>query len=420
MERRYLSKLIAPSFYGVHRDIRRRGHGEYWLAGGRGSGKSSFLSIELLLEMLRNREANAVVFRRVGATVRESVFEQVLWAAQVLGAADCFRPRLTPLEIEYRPTGQKVLFRGADDPGKTKSIKLARGYFGCLWFEEATEFPGMETIRSIKASVARGGETTTFLSYNPPASMGSWVNQEAAAGGRGRMVHRSDYRSVPREWLGEGFFADAEELRRRDERAYRHMYLGEAVGYGAQVFSNVEIRRISPEEAAGCDRIYCGLDFGFAVDPDAFVRLHYDRRRGEVLFLEEYWGVRTPMERLAEEIRGRMEGAGCVTCDSADPRMIEEMRRRGLRAVGARKGPGSVERGTRQLQEMRKIVIDPEKCPNAAREFSTYEYLRGKDGEVLAAYPDRNNHTIDAARYALEQALTRREARPVSRQGLGI
>lgn len=100
--------------------------------------------------------------------------------------------------------------------------------------------------------------------------------------------------------------------------------------------------------------------------------------------------------------------------------MIEEMRRRGLRAVGARKGPGSVERGIRQLQEMRKIVIDPEKCPNAAREFSTYEYLRGKDGEVLAAYPDRNNHTIDAAPVRPGAGADPAGGRPVSRQGLGI
>lgn len=420
MGRLRLSEAIAPAYYPLHGDIRRGDHGEYWLSGGRGSGKSSFVSIELLLQLLRKPDINAAVFRRVGATLRESVFEQVLWAAQRLGVEGLMKPQLSPLEIEYVPTGQKVLFRGADDPGKVKSIKLANGRFGCLWFEELTDFPGMDAVRSIKASVARGGDAVTFMSYNPPISTASWVNAEALRARDGRLYHKSDYRDIPREWLGEGFIADAEALRESDERAYRHMYLGESVGTGAQVFENLELRCITGEEAAGFDRLYCGLDFGFAVDPDAFVKVYFDRRRGQLFFVDEFYGVRTPLDTLAKEVARRMGAGEHVTCDSADPRMIEELRARGVRALPARKGPGSVERGLRRLQELTRIVIDPERCPNAAREFAAYEYGRDRDGGVIAAYPDRDNHSIDATRYAIESLGDRRSAHMVDRRRLGI
>ena len=412
--------MIAPGFFGVHSDIRRGGHGEYWLGGGRGSGKSSFASVEVILQILRRPGINAAVIRRVGTTLRESAFEQVIWAASQLGIMHLFKAQVTPLEIEYLPTGQRIVFRGADDPGKLKSIKIAGGAFGCLWFEELTDFQGIDAVRSIKASVGRGAEVVTLFTYNPPASVSHWVNAEAARVGMGRLVHKSDYRDVPREWLGEGFIADAEALRAADERAWRQLYLGECVGTGGQVFANLELRRISGDEIEGFDRIYCGLDFGFAVDPDAFVRLHYDRRRGMMWIFDEFCGVRTPMDSLAEELRGRMGAGEHVTCDSADPRMIEELRARGVAAVAAKKGPGSVERGIRQLQELKGIVIDPARCPDAAREFAGYEYLRGSDGRYMAGYPDRDNHCIDAVRYAVEAAAARREAKAVDRARLGL
>lgn len=403
----------------MHCDIRRGGHGEYWLGGGRGSGKSSFVSIEFLLRLIRDPEINGAVFRKVAATLRESVMGQLLWAADALGVREFFRIRQSPMEMTYLPTGQKVIFRGADDPGKAKSIKLEKGHFGCLWFEELTDFDGMEDVRSIKASLIRGGGAATFYTFNPPETPGHWVNREAA-GGPDRYVHKSDYRMLPESWLGESFIADAERLKAANGRAYRHMYLGEAVGAEGQVFENLEIRPITEEELRGFDRIYCGLDFGFAVDPDAFVRTHYDRRLRKLWLLDEFYAVRTPLMRLAQEIRGRMGQGESVACDSADPRMIDELRQRGVQAFGARKGPGSVERGMRWLQELSGIVIDPARCPNAAREFTAYEYARGKDGGMVAAYPDRANHTIDAARYALEGVMFRREARAMDRSAWGI
>ena len=415
-----LSEIIAPAFYGLHRDIRAESHGEYFLKGGRGSGKSSFISIELVLGLLRNPDAGAIVYRKIAATLRESVFEQVLWAIDVLGLSDYFESRVSTMEIICSVTGQRILFRGADDPGKSKSIKLAKGWFKYLWIEELSEFSSMDDVRTIKASVFRGGGSCiAFYSYNPPLSMSNWVNAEAMVQRPDRMVHHSTYRDMPPEWLGGSFIAEAEMLKKSNPRAYRHTYLGEIVGTGGQVFDNLSLRTVEDAEFSAFDRSFCGLDFGFAVDPDAFVRVLYDAKLRRLLVAEEYFGVRTPAEHLAAGIKARCHGE-TVRCDSADPRMIFTLREHGVNAVGVKKGPGSVREGIRWLQELAEIIIDPARCPNAAREFSAYEYERDSFGNFRADCPDKNNHLIDASRYALEDVIRRRSAATIDRRKIGI
>ena len=410
-----LSDLIAPAFYGVHADMKAFAHSEFWLSGGRGSGKSSFVSIEILLSMLRNPSVNAIVYRKVGATLRESVYGQMVWAIEKLGLERYFKCRLAPLELEYLPTGQRILFRGADDPGKSKSIKLARGWFGILWFEELAEFSGMEAIRTIKASVLRGGRAITIYTYNPPKSRNNWVNAEAMSIRADRLTHESSYLEMPEEWLGETFLAEAEQLKRTNERAYRHMYLGEITGTGGQVFDNLALG--TARESGGT--AFCGLDFGFAADPDAFIRAEWEPRTRRIRVLDEFYSVRTPVERLAEEVLKRA-GDAVVRCDSADPRIIRELRERGVNAIAVKKGAGSIDSGVRWLQELGAIEIDPGVCPNAAREFSGYEYRTDSNGNPIAELPDRDNHLIDALRYAVEPLSARRSAGTVSRAKIGF
>ena len=405
-----LSEVIAPGFAGVHEDLREMSHAEYWLMGGRGSAKSSFLSVEIVLGLLRNPEANAIIYRRVAATLRESVYEQMIWAIEKLGIREWFQFRLSPLEIVYRPTGQRILFRGADDPAKSKSIKLASGYFGFLWFEEVAEFDGMESVRTIKASVIRGsGRALTMYSYNPPRSARSWVNREALALRADRLVHRSCYLDLPREWLGEAFIAEAEQMRQSNEAAYRHMYLGEVTGNGGQVFENLSVRAISTEEVAGFGATYAGMDFGWYPDPLHFVRCAYDVRQRRLWVYDEYRAVRVSN---GEAARVLLEEKGItvaeeVIADGADPKSIADMRAAGIRCTGAVKGPGSVAAGVKWLQGLKEIVIDSERCPAAAREFSEYEYERAADGTVVQSYPDRDNHSIDAVRYAMNRVWLR-------------
>ena len=408
-----LSALIAEPFRAVHADVKRRGHAEYWLMGGRGSTKSSFISIEIILGIITTPGSNAMIYRRVKDTLRESVYEQMVWAIDMLGLRELFRLRVSPMEIRYLPTGQRILFRGADDPGKSKSIKLSEGYFGYLWFEELSEFRGMQDVRTIKASVLRGlpagARSVTFYSYNPPISARNWVNEEANRPKDGRLVHASDYRSVPIAWLGEDFIAEAEALRASNERAYRHMYLGEVTGTGGNVFDNLSLRAISDAEIGSFGATYAGLDFGWFPDPLHFARCAYDPARRRLYIYDEYRTVRTSNAdayRMLVE-KKQLTSAEEVIADSAEMKSVNDMRSYGMRCVAATKGPGSVRASMRWLQALNEIVIDPARCPEAAREFAQYEYERTRDGEFVDAYPDADNHAIDAVRYALNRVWMR-------------
>ena len=410
-----LSSLIAKPFWPVHRDIKRGDHSEYWLDGGRGSLKSSFISIEVVQLLIKHPQMHAIIYRRVGNTLRESVYEQIIWAIDMLGLHDKFQYRVSPLEIRYKKTGQRIIFRGADDPMKSKSIKISFGYFGILWFEELAEFGGMDDIRTIKASIIRGGDCSfTFYSYNPPMTARNWVNKEALIPKATRLVHHSTYLGAPPEWLGKEFIAEAEALKATNERAYRHMYLGEVTGTGGQVFNNLELRTITDSEVGTLGRLYNGLDFGFAVDPDAYVCWAYDPRLKQIVALDEFYGSHNKTDYLAENVKKRAGGA-TTRCDNADPRMITELYDRGVRAIGVKKGPGSVEHGMRWLQNLGKIIIDPKRTPNIAKEFAAYEYETDKNGDFLPEYPDKDNHTIDATRYALEEVMAKRSVKAVRR-----
>ena len=404
------SEVIAPAYHGLWRDVRAGMHREYWLRGGRGSGKSSFISAAILFGMLKHPNASAMIYRRVAATLRESVYEQMVWAIERFALRSCFELRLTPLEIRCIPTGQKILFRGADNPGKSKSIKLAKGYFGYLWFEELAEFGGMEAIRSLRASVLRGGDPgITFCSYNPPLSAQSWVNAEALLPREGRLVHSSSYLDLPEAWLGDAFLAEAELLRAEDGRAYRHMYLGEATGSGGGVFENLRLRTIPQEQIDRFGAVYSGLDFGWFPDPLHFVRCAYDVAQRRLWIFDEYRTVKTSNLDVFLHLKENMKLTETeeVIADSADMKSIGDMRSYGMRCMAATKGPGSVRASMRWLQGLREIVIDPQRCPAAAREFSEYEYERGADGGFVEAYPDRNNHAIDAVRYATNRIWLR-------------
>ena len=403
-------EAMSPAFWNLYDDIKAERHAEYWLDGGRGSTKSSFISLVIVRGLLADPDANAIIYRRVGNTIKDSVYSQMLWAIDRLELSPWFTARVSPFELIYRPTGQRVLFRGADDPMKSKSIKLSRGYFKYLWYEELAEFRGMEDIRSIKQSVLRGVDRAcTLYSYNPPRSAQSWVNVEALNPAKRRLKHHSTYLDVPPEWLGDAFIAEAEALKRANERAYRNEYMGEVTGSGGQVFDNLELRPIEQADVDGLERFYNGLDFGFAVDPDSFTRWGYSRRTRRLYALGEYYGARTPLDALAEKV-GAQAGQEPVRCDSAEPRAIAELRARGINAIGVKKGPGSVHHGMRWLQDLGAIVIDPERTPNIAREFSKYEFDRDRSGNFLCEYPDRDNHCIDSARYALEAEISRRRA----------
>lgn len=408
MERR-LSDLIGPAFWDSHKAVREGNVTELVEQGGRGSGKSSFLSIELVLFLLKHPDANAVAVRKIANTLRGSVYAQILWAIGVLGLRKSFRCTLSPLQCEYLPTGQRILFFGLDDPGKLKSIKVPNGYIGVCWFEELDQF-SPEEVRSVEQSVFRGGAVSLSLkSFNPPPVPGHWVNTMALQAKPGRRVHRSDYLQLPRHWLGERFFLDAEYLQKCNPKMYAHEYLGKCVGLGDNVFQNVRLEEITDGKIACFDRVVSGVDWGWWPDPWAFNRVQFDAARRVLYVFDELTRWRTGNQETAKLVAKRIYEAEPVIADSAEEKSIADYRQTGILCRAVRKGPGSVEYSMKWLQSLSAIIIDPVRCPDTAKEFLNYLYSRGRDGQIIPGYPDKNNHHIDAVRYAVSLMWGRRE-----------
>lgn len=402
-----LSNLIAPGFVDLHLDLKQGAHSFYRLSGGRGSGKSCFISLEIILGMMRDAQngilSSALVLRRYKQALHDSVFAQLVWAIEKLGVQDYWRQTVSPLRLTYLPTGQSILFRGADNVKKEKSIAVSRGYIRYLWFEELDEFESEEKIRSVQQGVLRGGERfTVFYSFNPPRSLRHWVNDPAVWQRPGLLQQHSTYRELPESWLGEQFLADAELLRQRRPELWRHEYLGLPGGGGCEVFANLEARTLDEAEIRRFDRVYNGLDWGFWPDPWAFNRVHFDAARRTLYLFFELTRRREGNEQTARALlRAGLTARDRITADSAEPKSVQDYRRAGLCCRAARKGPGSVAYSLKWLQSLERIVIDPARCPDSWREFSGYEF--SDDG----GYPDADNHHIDAVRYALEPVWRR-------------
>lgn len=353
----------------------------------------------------KNPNCHAVVLRKVANTLRHSVYSQVKWGINQLGLDDLFTDRVSPLEFEYKKTGQKILFFGVDDKTKIKSIKLPFGYIGIVWYEELDQFTGMEEIRSLNQSLMRGGDKFwCFASFNPPKSRDNWVNTEQLIDDNDRLVHHSTYLEVPRHWLGNQFFLEAEKLKSKNEILYNHEYKGEVTGTGGDVFENVEDMRMSNEFIANFDRLHHGLDFGFSMDPLALTSMHYDAKHETLYIFDEIYQQKLKNKIAAAMIKPKVSNRR-ILADSAEPKSIAEMRDYGLNVSGVKKGPGSIEHGIKWLQDLAKIYIDKHRCPNTYREFINYEYEQNKDGQFISAYPDKDNHAIDSVRYGMKDEM---------------
>lgn len=401
---------VANIFIPVSDDMDALLHREYWFKGGRGSCKSSFAACKTLDILRKDPRASALVLRKVGGTMRDSVYAQMLWALDALGVDNDWDCTVSPMEMTNRRTGQKIIFRGLDEPRKLKSIRPKRGYFGVGWFEEAEEYSEYDELRSVMQSVGRGkGASTIFImSYNPPKSANNWVNQEALRAEPSRLVHHSIYTQVPAQWLGEAFLQAAEALRQRDETKWRHEYGGEATGEGGAVFANLKIRAILREELARFRPLF-GLDFGYSSDPSALMTCHYEEYDNikRLFVYGEYYKGGAGFDALERACKTATREGGQIWADT-EPRTIAELHGRGVKIAAARKGKGSRAFGMQWLEDLDEIVIDPVLCPNAAREFAAFEHARDpRTGQWRADYQDGNDHTIDGTRYACWMVIHR-------------
>lgn len=403
-----LKDLIAPQFYNVHIDIKDHKHTHYWFKGGRGSTKSSYISLEIIVGIMKDENANAVALRKVKTTIKDSIYEQLEWAIKILGVEEYWDTKTSPMCLTYIPTGQKIIFRGADKAKKIKSIKFKQGYCKFIWYEEVDEFYGIEEIRMINQSLMRGGDNyIVFYSYNPPQSVSNWVNKEALILRKDKYIHHSSYLRVNPQWLGEQFIIEAEHLKLVKFDNYRHEYLGEVIGTGGEVFMNISVREITDIEIKEWDNNNQrrGVDFGYAVDPATYAVMTYNNKLKKLYIYNEIYKTGLSNEALANLIKKENVRNLPITADSAEPKSIADLNSKGLRVKGAKKGPDSVDFGIKFLQDLEEIIIDPYRCPNAVKEFTSYELERDQQGNWKANFPDKDNHIIDATRYALEDDM---------------
>lgn len=399
---------IPDCFHWAIRDIRDKKHLEYVFKGGRGSTKSTTVGMTIVELMKNNHDIHAVVCRKVGNTIKDSVYNKIKWAIGKQEFTEEFDSKLSPMEITLKATGQKIYFRGADDPEKIKSINPEFGYIGILWFEELDQFAGPEEIRKIEQSAIRGGDIAwIFKSFNPPKTMNNWANKYILEPKENRIVHSSTYLDVPKGWLGQPFIDEAEHLKEVNPNAYEHEYMGIANGNGGNVFEYLEIRDITDEEISRMDRIFAGVDYGWYPDAFCYLRTYYDSAREKIYLIDELYVNKWSNSKTADWIKKKGYDDYTMICDSAEPKSVNDFRDAGLPARGAIKGPGSIEYGFKFLQT-KTLVIDPKRTPNAYKEITEYEYDRDKEGNVISGYPDGNDHAISALRYAYEPLFNRR------------
>lgn len=422
-----LKENIIKMYDDVLEDILEHRHTHYVFPGGRGSTKSSFVGgIVIPLLIIQNPKCHAVCFRKIANTIQTSIFPQVVWGIYQLGLESLFKiPKTYSTPIIYKPTGQQILFMGLDDPFKTKSIKLPFGYIGITWFEELDQYAGENELRTVTQSTMRGGEKFwDFRTFNPPISKNNWANEYAETCETKRqdstLVIRNTYLDVPRDWLGEQFIEEAEDLKATNERAYTHEYLGVAVGTGGDVFPNASDMDMEQEVESGnglkpmwqtFDQIYNGIDWGFALDPFRFVRLYFDKKHLDIYIFDEHSALKTRNADVFDELyneRKLLTKEELVIADSAEPKSIADFKAYGAFIRPADKGPDSVRYGIKWLQGLKHIYIDKRRCPETYKEFVNYEYEQDRNGEFISDYPDENNHSIDAVRYALEKYANRK------------
>jgi phage terminase large subunit len=409
---------IAPSYGNVYRHIRAHDYTEFVFQGGRGSTKSSFASLAFIEQIINNPNQHGLAVRKVENTLRDSVHSQLKWAIDYLGVSDSFKVNVSPMQITYKPTGQTIYFRGVDDPLKIKSIKPPFGYIGVLWFEELDQFAGDDEVRNVTQSAIRGGDTALVLkSFNPPKTANNWVTKWLQVPKESRFVHESTYLDVPVEWLGQVFIDEADHLKEMNPGAYEHEYLGVSNGTGGIVFENLEFREITDKEIFGDDqgrgrfeRILQGQDWGYFPDPAHFTSCHYNPATLTLYIFGEIRKWKTGNKEMYDLITEYplYFPQWDIICDSAEPKSVADFRSYGARARGAIKGADSIRYSMKWLQSRAKIVIDPARCPYTAEEFQNYEHELDKDGNFISDYPDFDNHSIDAVRYATNGYWKRR------------
>ena len=387
------------------------GYREFWFSkhrylvckGGRGSKKSTTAAMKILWLIMKQPLTNALVIRRVFNSHKDSTFAQLKWAAENLGVRHLFKFSLSPLEVTYLPTGQKILFRGMDNVMSITSITVEKGYLNIVWVEEAyqledeSEFNKLDM--SVRGSLPEGYFKQFIITFNP-WSDSSWLKRRFFdVEDDNVLALTTTYKC--NEWLGPDDIALFEQMKIQNPRRYSvegegNWGVSEGLIYENFVEQEFDYKEISKRK--GAEAIF-GLDFGYTNDPTAFICAIADQEAKELYIFDEHYQKAMVNSEIASMIKYKGYAKEAIYADSAEPKSIEEIRRAGIpRIKDAAKGPDSIRNGIQFIQDY-KIIVHP-KCENTLIELSNYCW-ETKDGIATNKPIDSYNHLMDALRYAI-------------------
>ena len=399
-------------------DIVGRGYGTFWnfkgryriCKGSRASKKSTTTALNIICRMMQYSESNTLIVRKVGRTLHDSCFNQLLWAIHRLGVDAFWTSKETPLEITYKPTGQKIFFRGLDDPLKVTSITVEHGSLCWMWIEEAYEIMNEADFdmldESIRGEVPDGLFKQITLTFNP-WNQKHWIKKRFfdAAPDADILAMTTNY--TCNEWLDESDRALFERMKVSNPRRYRVAGLGDWGIAEGLIFENWEEKVFDLNELITLKSVYSqfGLDFGYTNDPSALYCGLADPRMKTIWVFDEMYKKGMSNEALYREITGMGYAKEKITADSAEPKSIDRLRELGLSHIrAARKGKDSINNGIDFLQDFH-IIIHP-RCVNFITEISNYCWdTDTKTGKTLNKPIDDFNHLMDAMRYAHEDLI---------------
>ena len=386
-----------------------RGYKKFWnskkrfrvVKGSRGSKKSVTMAYWTIINMMANPEANMLVLRRYDRTLRQSCFAVLQWVLQKLEVAQYWKVTSAPMEMTYIPTGQKILFRGLDDPLKVTSIAVTHGVLCWVWIEEAYELEAEEDFNklemSIRGQVPKGLYKQFTLTFNPWSEC--WLKT--------RFFDNPDEDTLAitttytcNEWLDEADLKEFEKMRVNSPRRYRIEGLGDWGISEGLIYSNTERRDIKLQDFVGQRgyNAFYGLDFGFT-DPTAFVGGFINFEQKEIYILMEMYEPGLTNQDTAERLKAKGIRHEIIKCDAAEPKSIEELRKAGINAKAAAKGPDSVKFGIQKLQNF-KIIYSPD-CVNFEHEIKNYCWAKDRQGKQTDSPDHEYSHLMDALRYAI-------------------